>query len=627
MRLPFCLLVLFTLLLLIGKLYLAISLEPFGDEAFYWMESNALALAYSDQPLITALLVKLGSFFSSTPTTLTLRSAFLLIGALIPFAVFYAAKPLTGAKNALYAALICSSLPLIATLGTLALPDVPLTVISIFALGLLIRALKTNQPKYWVLLGIFCALGMMTHYRFSLFLFSFFLILILTPTGRRQWKNPYLWVTAGLTAIGFIPVLWFNLDYHLSGLMFHFHDRHPWSFNSKGLFYAVGQFFVVSPALFIAFFICLILSIKKVLQGDENHAFTSIFSIVVIGVFYGLAPWADQRSTTFHWPLFGYIPTLIWLPYWIGVLSKKLKLTAIFLLAASSITCVIITFAYFAGMANIDKMQPPSIDDFSSKMIGWKKAAEDTKLVLQQYPVEQIVYTNYYTLAQFNFQLVAPHLPQRTIDTDKAVRDGRLQQLIIWQQDVSQIQKDIPTLIVFDTSHFTPPSLEEQLQKFCVIYPHLHIIKEADYFFSHRSFIWLTNTLAKNSSNSVCSKPSQGWIDTYPDNYSTQSGSILIEGWAANDEGGVTDVELLIDNNKVFNFHYGLSRADVVSKVPNSIDPNLPNVGYKGTVDTTELSNGWHKIQVTSTSKSGKQTHHRPHWIIINNPPAGETRK
>src|SRR5690606_7858760 len=100
-----------------------------------------------------------------------------------------------------------------------------------------------------------------------------------------------------------------------------------------------------------------------------------------------------------------------------------------------------------------------------------------------------------------------------------------------------------------DTTHFTPASLEKQLQELCAIYPKLHIIKEADYLFSRRSFIWLTNILPKNSVNSACGQPSQGWIDTYPDNYSTQSGSILIEGWATNVEGSVTYVELLIDNN------------------------------------------------------------------------------
>lgn len=623
MRLPFYLLIFFTLILLVGRFFLATSLELFGDEAFYWMESKTLALAYSDQPLITALIVKISTLFSTNPSTLVLRSLFLLIGTLTPFACFYAAKPLTGTKNALYVAIACLALPLIATLGVLALPDVPLTVISIFAFGLLIRALQHNELRHWIGLGICCALGMMTHYRFSLFLFSFLLVLMLTPVGRKQWKNPYLWVTAGITSIGFIPVLWFNLNYQLSGFMFHFHDRHPWSFNSEGLLYPVVQFFVVSPALFIAFFVCLILSTKKALQGNTNHAITSIFSLTIVGVFYALAPWADQRSTTFHWPLFGYIPALIWLPYWLQKLSNTLKGVSLTVITLSSIACLLTTFSYFAGMANIHKMDPPLANKFSSKMIGWKAAANDTKALLTEHSVEQIVYVNYYTLAQFNFQSVAPNLPQRTIDIEKSARDGRLQQLIIWQQDTTQVQRELATLVVFDTSHFTPASLEHKLQEICSIFPKLHIIKEADYLFSRRSFIWLTNTLPKGSTNTACGQPSQGWIDTYPDNYSIQSGTLLIEGWASNNNGGIKRVDLVIDDKQRQTIKYGLSRDDILTEIPDSTDPNLPKVGYKTTIDTTLLTNGWHKIQVTSISDSGKRTHYRPHWIMIDNPPTG----
>ena len=40
--------------LLLAKLWLAASLLPFGDEAFYALESRQLAWAYSDLPGMTA---------------------------------------------------------------------------------------------------------------------------------------------------------------------------------------------------------------------------------------------------------------------------------------------------------------------------------------------------------------------------------------------------------------------------------------------------------------------------------------------------------------------------------------------------------------------------------------------
>jgi len=40
------------------KVFLAANLAPFGDEAFYWQESRALAWSYTDVPPATALLIR-----------------------------------------------------------------------------------------------------------------------------------------------------------------------------------------------------------------------------------------------------------------------------------------------------------------------------------------------------------------------------------------------------------------------------------------------------------------------------------------------------------------------------------------------------------------------------------------
>ncbi|PJA39208.1 MAG: hypothetical protein CO182_09605, partial [Lysobacterales bacterium CG_4_9_14_3_um_filter_62_6] len=43
------------------KLLLAAQLPLFGDEAFYWQESRALAWSYTDVPPLTALLIAFGT--------------------------------------------------------------------------------------------------------------------------------------------------------------------------------------------------------------------------------------------------------------------------------------------------------------------------------------------------------------------------------------------------------------------------------------------------------------------------------------------------------------------------------------------------------------------------------------
>ena len=74
-------------LLLLAKAWLAWTLPPFGDEAFYWQEGQHPAWAYSDLPALTAWLSALGAALGDAlglPATVPLRLPFLAMGALLP---------------------------------------------------------------------------------------------------------------------------------------------------------------------------------------------------------------------------------------------------------------------------------------------------------------------------------------------------------------------------------------------------------------------------------------------------------------------------------------------------------------------------------------------------------------
>jgi 4-amino-4-deoxy-L-arabinose transferase-like glycosyltransferase len=66
------------------KLVLAATLQPFGDEAFYWQESRHLAWGYSDLPPLTAWLIRLGESIAGHGL-LGMRWPFLLLGSLLPW--------------------------------------------------------------------------------------------------------------------------------------------------------------------------------------------------------------------------------------------------------------------------------------------------------------------------------------------------------------------------------------------------------------------------------------------------------------------------------------------------------------------------------------------------------------
>ena len=68
------------ILLLLIKIFLATALDLYSDEVFYWQASANPAIAYSDLPFMTALLIGLGSAFDSY-NTLAARSLFIVMGS------------------------------------------------------------------------------------------------------------------------------------------------------------------------------------------------------------------------------------------------------------------------------------------------------------------------------------------------------------------------------------------------------------------------------------------------------------------------------------------------------------------------------------------------------------------
>src|SRR5690606_39678849 len=104
------------------KLLVAARLPLFVDEAFYWLEGQHLAPAYSDLPGLTAWLARLGVTLGGD-TALGLRMPFLLIAALVPWLTMRITAREYGEVYGWQAGCFALLLPLAGTLGLLALPD------------------------------------------------------------------------------------------------------------------------------------------------------------------------------------------------------------------------------------------------------------------------------------------------------------------------------------------------------------------------------------------------------------------------------------------------------------------------------------------------------------------------
>lgn len=83
----------------------------------------------------------------------------------------------------------------------------------------LIRLLKSNDPRWWLVIGAVLGLGMMTKYSMIFFIVGIVVAVLLTPT-RLHLRSPWLWAGAVLSLLIFLPNLFWQLQNNFISLEF-----------------------------------------------------------------------------------------------------------------------------------------------------------------------------------------------------------------------------------------------------------------------------------------------------------------------------------------------------------------------------------------------------------------------
>jgi 4-amino-4-deoxy-L-arabinose transferase-like glycosyltransferase len=621
-------------LLLLIKIFLATALDLYSDEVFYWQASANPAIAYSDLPFMTALLIGLGSALDSY-NTLAARSLFVLIGSSLPLLVYWIAKPITNPTQAVESAALSLCLPLAGFLGLLAVPDVPLVFFGLLAIGFFERALRTDQLLYWALTGSFVALGLCTHYRFFLYPAGAILFLTCFSKAQSQWKNPRLWLCILIACVGLIPILWFNLSNQLSSASFYFVDRHPWEFQASGLLHLFKQAGLVTPGLYLLFAYTIYLMYQKANHGDRSAALLLSFSLVNILVYLLLAPWTDATSTSIHWPLSGYFPLLIYAP--IALRSAAGLLAAYFTAVTAHRLVIAIPVIGFLGtltallgvgsQAFQLQLQPLiGAGVLSNKMAGWTQFSSHVDELLQREFAESplLLTDNYYTLAQVEFAGLTRQ--GFTLDEEKAVRDGRITQYQLWQKDRVGLEPVTASeyLFIAEDSTLDTAAKHDLLSGLCARTERLTHLGELNLFNGDKRFSFYrgvalhsTDSLEKIQT-SACPFPAIAWIDT-PPRGAELSGIVNVNGWAFNEDIGIESITLLIDSEAIGRVDYGGSRPDVVEVMQVRSDPNSPNIGYDYSFDSNQFGNGSHQLEIEIRNHLGITQRFGERVIEVNN--------
>ncbi|UDF03180.1 glycosyltransferase family 39 protein [Asticcacaulis sp. AND118] len=292
------------------KLYIAVTANVIWEEGHFAVSGLYPALGYPDIPAGFPLLSRLVTVIFGLDV-LPLRILSLLIATAIPFAIWFMARPVVPAREAIWAAILSLLIPPLSMSGTIFYPEGLLQLLLALMLGCLLRAFKTDEWKWWLLTGLCGALGLFVHFRFLFPGAGIVLFALLTPAGRKLWMRPKFWATGGVAALGFVPSLLYNVFNDWPAIAFHVTNRPVWRPELKLMTAFLNQQIgLVSPV----FFVGLAFAAKK-LVWDQRRKAIALLGIVgafIFGFYFLQSPANAQIMP--HWPFLAYVPLVAGLP-------------------------------------------------------------------------------------------------------------------------------------------------------------------------------------------------------------------------------------------------------------------------------------------------------------------------
>jgi 4-amino-4-deoxy-L-arabinose transferase-like glycosyltransferase len=543
--------------LLLAKLWLAASLLPFGDEAFYALESRRLAWAYSDLPGMTAWLIRLGTELGGQHV-LAIRAPFLLIGAMVPWLVVRIARRWFGAQAGWQAGMLALLMPLSGLSGVLALPDAPMLLAALLCLDAFAALLQRFGAAAALQLALGLALGAFSHYRFALVVLAGAAGLLCTARGRALLREPGLWLALALGAAAWLPLLAWNLGHAGAGVAFQFVDRHPWRLQAEGAWWPLVQAVIVTPALFVLLLATLWRAWRQRRSTVEVQwpLLLGVAGVSVLGLF-AMAFVSDSERVSFHWPLPGWLALVCAAPVVLASWPRWAR-AVVHVVSCAGLLAVM---AYLAAVAQPAGRQwlaagPAYADNFS----GWDVAADAARRELAQMPAgTQLVADNFMLGAQLAFALDRSDvavLPHPLND-----KHGRAVQLSNWGllESGRESWGDAPVLLMVEDTSRPMKRRLDGYRELCRRTGGLPPPQVLDVDHGRKRFV----LFRLPSPNATCSTPALAWLET-PAPGAAVGGSVEVSGWALKEGVGVDRVQVTLDGRAVGEARLGDLRPDVI---------------------------------------------------------------
>src|SRR5256712_5185001 len=190
------------------------------DEAYYWLWAHHLDWSYLDHPPMIAYIVFLTTRFGDD--AIWIRLGALVMGGATTYALFLLGRELFGARVGFIAAVLFQIAPVLAGGALVATPDSPLFLAWTLASRYVWQALH-GRPRRWAGAGIVVGLGLLS--KLNMVFFAVGVVVFLTLYGRRWLVRAGPYLAAGLAAVLFLPVLYWNATHNWAMVHFILSER------------------------------------------------------------------------------------------------------------------------------------------------------------------------------------------------------------------------------------------------------------------------------------------------------------------------------------------------------------------------------------------------------------------
>lgn len=584
--------------LLLLKAVVAWRLPLFGDEAWYWLEGQHLAAAYSDLPGLTAWLARLGVEVAGHGN-FGLRLPFLCLGMATPLLLRASAARRFGASAGDVTGLLSLALPLLGSAGVLALPDVPLTFAAALCLHAGLRLCDRFEPRAvaWLALGL--AIGALSHYRFALLAMAGVLGLLLDRDGRRVLRDRRTWPALLVGLLAWCPLLQWNLAHAAAGLSFQLGERHPWQLHAEGFWLPLSQLAVVGPLLLVLLLAALLETWRRWRATPATGWGLLLASAALPLVLYSVAGFfADRERVSFHWLLQAWLPLLVVAPVVWQRWPRGLRHATL----ASSALLLVAAFGYLALA-----LQPSWRERFADSQMypenfaGWDEIAAALRDDPALQPGGALVADNFMLGAQLGFALRRRDIA--VLDHPLNHKHGRAAQLNLWGLDARlDERRELPGLLVMEDTAIQLRRRLEHYQRRCREAGGLSSPRVLQVDHGRKRFLMFA---LQPGAGSDCRLPAVAWIDAPAPGATLGGAQAKVLGWAFKDGAGIARVEITLDGRVVATAKYGVHAPHVADYWRVSRDATHPDVGFEADIALRAVPPGDHWLGLVLHGRDG----------------------